>query len=362
MRLRKTLPEDIEEIIASGDLGAVARAVEGCEVGASLPGRAYEPRLMHFPASQEITAFLLERGEDINSRDGYGHTPVHSRVMSRRVDQIPYLVSRGADINARDREDCTPLFNAVRMLGADDVERMISWGADARAVAKSRFRGKTTLTEHTLGEEVLFDAPRALEVIRVLLAHGAPTGKRERESLRSMDSLRCAFISHGHSDIPDSRFDEAVAALAQLCALFGVEQRQAVPAPVLGERLEIDESAPVGRQYDDLWDRLVPVSGQSASLQGEVIRIAGKVAYEVYDNGCVNWGSSFNMLLDQFLSIVTSRTGLPPDDVERARAAVDSLKAESMETQACDDLIRLAVRWVRLNPVLIATDVPDVGR
>ncbi len=362
MRLSKTLPEDIEEIIASGDLGAVARAVEGCQIGAYLRRSAYEPRLMHFPASQEITAFLLERGEDINSRDRYEQTPVHWRVMNRRVDQIPYLVSRGADINARDRDDRTPLFDAVRILEASDVERMISWGANARVVAKSRFHGKVTLTEHALGEEVFLDAPRALGVIRVLLAHRARTGKRERESLRSMDSLRCAFITHGHSGVPDSRFDEAVAALAQLCALFGVEQREAVPAPVLGERLVFDESASVGRQFDDLWDRLVPVSGQSASLQGEVIRIAGKVGYEVYDNGCVNWGSSFDMLLDQFLSIVTSRTGLSPDDVERARAAVDSLKAESMETQACDDLIRLAVRWARLNPVLIATDVPDVGR
>ena len=180
---------------------------------------------MHFPASQEITAFLLERGEDIDSRDGYGHTPVHSRVMSRRVDQIPYLVSRGADINARDREGLTPLFDAVEILEASDVERMISWGANARVVAKSRFHGKVTLTEHALGEEVLFDAPRALGVIRVLLAHRARTGRRERESLRSIDSLRCAFITHGHSGVPDSRFDEAVAALAQLCALFGVEQR-----------------------------------------------------------------------------------------------------------------------------------------
>ena len=141
MRLSKTLPEDIEEIIASGDLGAVARAVEGCQIGAYLRRSAYEPRLMHFPASQEITAFLLERGEDINSRDRYEQTPVHWRVMNRRVDQIPYLVSRGADINARDRDDRTPLFDAVRILEASDVERMISWGANARVVAKSRFHG-----------------------------------------------------------------------------------------------------------------------------------------------------------------------------------------------------------------------------
>ena len=82
MRLRKTLPADIEQIIASGDVEAVARAVERCEVGAYLRGSAYEPRLMHFPASEEITDFLLARGEDINSRDWYQRTPIHARVRS----------------------------------------------------------------------------------------------------------------------------------------------------------------------------------------------------------------------------------------------------------------------------------------
>lgn len=59
MRLRKTLPADIEQIIASGDVEAVARAVERCEVGAYLRGSYGEPRLMHFPASEETTDFLL---------------------------------------------------------------------------------------------------------------------------------------------------------------------------------------------------------------------------------------------------------------------------------------------------------------
>lgn len=51
VRLRKTLPADIEQIIASGHVEAVALAVERCEVGAYLRGDAYESRLMHFPAS-----------------------------------------------------------------------------------------------------------------------------------------------------------------------------------------------------------------------------------------------------------------------------------------------------------------------
>ncbi|MBF1140716.1 MAG: ankyrin repeat domain-containing protein, partial [Thermobifida sp.] len=134
MRLRKTLPADIEQIIASGDVEAVARAVERCEVGAYLRGSAYESRLMHFPASEEITDFLLARGEDINSRDRYQRTPIHARVRSRCLDQIPLLIARGGDINARDTSDQTALFDVVERFPVADVSRMISWGADPLVV------------------------------------------------------------------------------------------------------------------------------------------------------------------------------------------------------------------------------------
>ncbi len=50
VRLRKTLPADIEQIIASGDVEPW-RAVARCEIGAYLRGSAYEPRLMHSLAS-----------------------------------------------------------------------------------------------------------------------------------------------------------------------------------------------------------------------------------------------------------------------------------------------------------------------
>ena len=41
MRLRKTLPADIEQIIDSGDVEALARAVQRCEIGAYLRGSAF---------------------------------------------------------------------------------------------------------------------------------------------------------------------------------------------------------------------------------------------------------------------------------------------------------------------------------
>ena len=360
MRLRKTLPADIEQIIASGDVEAVAQAVARCEIGAYLRGSAYEPRLMHFPASEEITDFLLARGEDVNSRDRYQRTPIHARVQSRCLDQIPLLIARGGDINARDTSDQTALFGVVERFPVADVSRMIAWGADPLVVADSRVYGKATLVESVVAWHNFLDAPRALAVIRLLLSVGAPVGERVPTALRSMDRMRCTFITHGLPDhLSQSRVDEASAALSEL---FGVEQRQAQRAPVVGERLELDPSVPALRQYGELWDLLVPDSGQCQTLQGEVIRIAGRVGHEVYDNGGINWDRSFGKLLDQYLRVVASGVSLSPDSRSRAEAAVASLKGRSMSHQAVDDITELAVEWVRLNPVLVEMDLPDVGR
>ena len=363
MSLRKTLPADIEQIIASGDVEAVAQAVARCKIGAYLRGSAYEPRLMHFPASEEITDFLLARGEDINSRDRYQRTPIHARVRSRCLDQIPLLIARGGDINARDTSDQKALFDVVERFPVADVSRMISWGADPLVTADSRVYGKATLVENVVSWHNFLDAPRALSVIRLLLSVGAPVGERVPTALRAMDRMRCTFITHGlPGSVSQTAFDEASAALSELCTLFGVDQREAKPAPVVGERLVFDAGATPMRVFSRLWDQLVPDSGQCQTLQGEVIRIAGRVGYEVYNNGGINWDRSFGALLDQYLSVVRSGLPMPPASVARAEAAVASLKGHSMSHQAVDDITELAVAWVRLNPVLVESNLPDVGR
>ena len=67
-------------------------------------------------------------------------------------------------------------------------------------------------------------------------------------------------------------------------------------------------------------------------------------------------------LLDQYLGVVRSGLLLPPASVARAEAAVASLKARSMNTGDVDEITTLAVAWVRLNPVLVELNLPDVGR
>lgn len=171
------------------------------------------------------------------------------------------------------------------------------------------------------------------------------------------------FLTHGRPEaISQSEFDEASDALGDLRALFGVEQREARRAPQVGERLLFDDSAPVLRQYDELWDLLVPSRGQCTTLQGEVIRIAGRVGYEVYNDGGVSWGRTFTALLKQYEHIVASGEPLPLPSLARAAAAVASRNARSTDTRDVDVIAELAVQWVRLNPVLVVLDPPDVGR
>jgi|GEM_PF-1135841 len=45
------------------------------------------------------------------------------------------------------------------------------------------------------------------------------------------------------------------------------------------------------REHARLWDALVPKSGRASTLQGELIRIAGKLTDEAYRNGNLNWDS-----------------------------------------------------------------------
>ena len=47
-----------------------------------------------------------------------------------------------------------------------------------------------------------------------------------------------------------------------------------------------------------IWRELVPKSGQSDSVQGELLRAVEKLCWEAQNNGNGNWDSGFERLLD----------------------------------------------------------------
>ncbi len=101
---------------------------------------------------------------------------------------------------------------------------------------------------------------------------------------------------------------------------------------------------PALRQHGELWDLLVPDSGQCQTLYRGHSHCRGTSAMR-FDNGGINWDRSFGKLLDQYLpvsSFQACRCRLPP--VARAEAAVASEGSLHIH-QAVDDITELAVAW-----------------
>ena len=76
--------------------------------------------------------------------------------------------------------------------------------------------------------------------------------------------------------------------------------------------------------------------GKFATLHGEVVRIAGRVCYEIYNNGGVNWGRSFTALLGAVRGHPLPGLPMSSSFAARAEVAVASLKGRTISHQAVD--------------------------
>ena len=117
------------------------------------------------------------------------------------------------------------------------------------------------------------------------------------------------------------------------------------------------------KQFEELWELLVPSKGFAKTVQGEVVRIAGKVRDEIYRNGGGNWNVDFKKMLDAFLLYLASNNALSFDELEKLNIlAQDIRKNGDAETDELNYLCQLATKWVLLNPTPILLDKPNYKR
>jgi ankyrin repeat protein len=96
---------------------------------------------------------MLQRGADVNSKDGLGETPLHYAARYCRVGVAELLLKAGADPNAKNEFNETPLhltaYGCRQNCGScpKTAELLLSYGADPSSRDVS---GKTPL-------DVLFD-------------------------------------------------------------------------------------------------------------------------------------------------------------------------------------------------------------
>jgi ankyrin repeat protein len=80
----------------------------------------------------------VEHGADVNARDNYGGTPLHSVALFNRedIEIARFLISRGAEVDAQDASGRTPLHYAAEHGYTGLIKLLAEKGADINIHAR----------------------------------------------------------------------------------------------------------------------------------------------------------------------------------------------------------------------------------
>ena len=354
--LRKTLPKELPELLAaaagSNDYAAVHVALEACVLDAREIGKSGHTVMQMSGCTPALARWLVARGVDVNAADTWGYTALHESARARFRHGLPpaVLLELGADARRPNKYGQTPLHSAADGKHLAAVEVLLAHGVDLDARDE---RGLPPL-EYALQRMSNIDLDAMVPVARALLAAGAPVTPRAQEFVRKAAET---FEFHRAGFNKDHVAAAAVAA-ATLCDMFGV-------APPARRRMHdgtadiVATAATWQQQHAELWDLLVPSSGACATVQGEVIRIAGRVGDELHRNGGINWDAGYDAMLAAFCAHVASGVALAPAEVAEAKAIAAQVRSRHERTAR---LAELAVAWVARNPTPIALPPPAYTR
>ena len=370
-KAKKTrLPKDFETLLEAGDIVALKAVFATCDPDAR-GGYSKHTALAFRDCPDDLARWLVAQGADTEARDTYGRTPLHEHASSWR-GRTATLLDLGADIHATDNDADTPLHKAAKAANLEVVRVLLDRGARVDVLNAANLTPLAAGLQQCSNVQI---EPMA-QIAGLLLAADPPRkgglgglvrralsgrlGDRTLVSSQVLGFVRRigeTFEFHRPGFNPD-HLEATSAALDRLYALFGLPP---VPRRVVhdGHDPIIPRSASWRDQHQELWALLVPSQGAASTVQGEVIRIAGRIADELDRNGGANWDADYARMARAFLAHV--RSGAPLPDAERDRAA-RVVAAVRTRDSAGDDLCELAVQWVKLNPTPAPLTAPNYKR
>ena len=338
---RVTLPKEFKDLMDEGNIEALKAVYDRCELTAH-DGRFSLCTPLHMGGvPDELVIWLVEKGLDINIPDYYGATPLYRQATMGR-DTVKLLLELGADIGKPNTYGETPLHVAAEFFHPKTVKLLIDKGADVNAKDDM---GRTPLASVLMVCRGIYIAQTA-EIASMLLDAGA---KKTSQMKEKVEQIGKDFEFHRESIHPDY-IEGADKGLAKLYELFDVKPVE--------KRLTHDGYSPIElvegsweEQYEELWSFLIPSSGAAKTVQGEVIRIPGRVRDELDRNGGVNWDRDYRKMLQalpQYLSL-----GIPLSEQELAetKELIAQVHGKDFDDEPrLDRLCQLAIAWIKQNP------------
>ena len=350
---RVTLPKEFNELLTDGNIDQLKAVYNKCELTAH-NGRYSLSTALHFGGvPDELVIWLVEQGLDINIPDYYGATPLYRQAILGR-DTVKLLCELGADIEKPNTYGDTPLHMAAEFFHPKTVKFLIDKGANVNV---ENDMGRTPLASVLMVCRGIYIAQTA-EIASMLLEAGAKKTSKMKERVEQIGK---DFEFHRESIHPDY-IEVADKGLAKLYELFDVKPVE--------KRLTHDGVSPIKlvegsweEQYEQLWSFLIPSSGPAKTVQGEVIRIPGRVRDELDRNGGANWDRDYRKMLQAMPHYLSLGSSLSDQELEEIKQVIAQIHSKENDDEASlDRLCQLALAWIKQNPNPIDLKEPSYNR
>lgn len=345
---RKTLFKDFDEIVKRGHEEEIKNVFKKCDINAY--GGYDKTNALSFELSENLMRWLVENGANIEYEDRFGKRPLHHQVINPH-GHPEYLIQLRANIEATDSWGNTPLFYATCFFRIDHMKILVESGARVNALNSN---GETPLLKamkYTKNGNI----PDLVKIVHYLLEHGARLTRKEKEEVKRIGEdfewFRDCISKDSIGEIEEN--------LMELYRLFKVEP---VPKRIIYDgKSKIRVKAKQWQdQHEELWKLLVPTLGHASTIQGEVIRISGKLSYEINHNGRINWNKEFKKMADSLLTYCCCGYQLSQIEIEELKKIVHNIN--HIQEDDLDKLTQLCVKWVLLNPYPLSLDHVDYNR
>ncbi|RZJ63829.1 MAG: ankyrin repeat domain-containing protein [Flavobacterium sp.] len=354
---RKTLPKDFSEILERGDIQEIISVFDKCEIDAT-GGYGNQTALAFPKCPPELDKWLVEQGLNIETVNQYSYTPLQHRA-GYDIANIKSLIDLGADISINNKNG-TPLHCAAKDHAVKNVKILIEHGTEVNGLTSESI----TYDDDDKGSSPLelalyfcrnIDIVNTVKIVRLLLDAGATISEKAKGMVTKIGT---EFEFHRARFNPES-VKEFSDALRELYDLFAVSP---VPRRVLhdGKSPITAKAGTWQTQHNELWELLVPSGGPAQTMQGEVIRISGRILNELEGNGGINWDSDFKVMADTFLEFVQQGQSLPEEDITELSKVVSEVKRK-IDANA-RRLAELGVKWVLNNPAPITLQPVNYDR
>ena len=340
---KKTLPANFKELLEAKDLDALKAVFNECELNAYDRYSFKTPALSFYKIPLELMDWLIAQGADINARDEYERTPLHYHAQVNNIEKVALLLERGADIESKTAYDETPLLGAG--YHPEVTALLIAKGANVKAKDDMK---------HNPMEAMLYavqsiDISKAAKTAELYLKAGLKPTKFAKEQVTRIGE---DFEFHREGFNPEY-LEETDTALQQLYKLFDV--------PPVPRRIQHDGKSPIvlagetwEKRYEQAWELLVPSSGRAFTVQGEVVRIAGRVNDELLRNAMGNWNKEYQKMLNAISGYLRQGNSLTESELTE----VADIQKHILEDDGTGShrLCELATLWVTKNPEPMALE------